>query len=43
MGGVRVRDVLEIVNMAIGVRICTTVITDKHLSLKHIAEPTKPN
>ena len=29
MGGVRVRDVLEIVNMAFGVRICTTVITDK--------------
>ena len=29
MGGVRVRDVLEIVNMAFGVRICTTTITDK--------------
>ncbi len=29
MGGVRVRDVLEIVNMAFGVRICTTAITDK--------------
>ena len=29
MGGVRVKDVLEIVNMAIGVRICTTPIGDK--------------
>lgn len=29
MGGVRVKDVLEIVNMAFGVRICTTAITEK--------------
>lgn len=29
MGGVRVRDVLEIVNMAFGVRICSTSVTDK--------------
>ncbi len=29
MGGVRVRDVLEIVNMAFGVRICSTAITEK--------------
>lgn len=29
MGGVRVKDVLEIVNMAFGVRICSTAIGDK--------------
>ena len=29
MGGVRVRDVLEILNIAFGVRICTTVIGEK--------------
>lgn len=29
MGGVRVKDVLEIVNTAFGVRICTVSITDK--------------
>ncbi len=29
MGGVRVRDVLEIVNMAFDVRICSTSVTDK--------------
>ena len=29
MGGVRVRDVLEILNTAYGVRICSTTITDK--------------
>ena len=29
MGGVRVRDVLEIVNAAFGVRICTTAIAEK--------------
>ena len=29
MGGVRVKDVLEIVNMAFGVRICTTAIGEK--------------
>ena len=29
MGGVRVKDVLELVNMAFGVRICGTAIGDK--------------
>ena len=29
MGGVRVKDVLEIVNMAFGVRICSTAIGEK--------------
>lgn len=29
MGGVRVKDVLEIVNIAFGVRVCTVSVTDK--------------